>query len=595
MGNHRVKLKQPFVHWKIFIKQVDVIYVDKEIEAHDTDLGGIFSDKFSFIIPLYQRPFSWTTEQFQQLLDDLNDANNSQSDQYYIGSFILQKDEGKTTYQVVDGQQRLTSLTILLATIRDKSNNSSLKNKIMSYIYQEGDEWKDLKCVMRVTPWDDLKAIFSKYIYKMDGTKSFVEDFENKKVNYKDQDDPIYHIYEAILAFNSKMNPDENKISEFVKFILNKVTVVYIVANDTFSAFKLFTVMNARGLSLSASDLLKSDSLGAIKDDEERKIKAELWTGIEEDIGREELENVIAFIRTMFLQDKARKGIYYEYTNKILKNDLKIKRGSPFIDYVKEISDIYKERIIEGKLEIPSEEGKNDYKVLVGLMFKYIPFNDWIPVLLTFLKKYGSVIPSYEFLKLLEKKVLFDWLSGSSPTERITSLNEVLKSVEKSDRVAVDRELRIDKAKFKSLIEEKLGNSDFYHTYGGNLAKYILLRIDKERWEMATFHGYSGAVTVEHILPQKPEDGSQWKIDFTEDFRKEWTNKIGNLVLLSGGKNSKAGNLEFSKKKSVYFKEKGTSFKITQEISSYDSWTSDILKSRQTDLIERAKKMLDAE
>jgi uncharacterized protein with ParB-like and HNH nuclease domain len=570
--------------------------VDKEIEAHDTDLGSIFSDKFSFKVPLYQRPFSWTSEQFQQLLDDLIDASNNPSDQYFIGSFILQKDEGKTTYQVVDGQQRLTSLTILLATIRDKSNNSTLKNKIMSYIYQEEDEWKDLKRVMRVTPWDELRDLFLKYIYKMDGTKNFLEDFDNKRINYRDQGDPIYHIYEAILTFNSKMESDQDKISEFVKFILNKVTVVYIVASDTYSAFKLFTVMNARGLSLSASDLLKSDSLGAIKDDEERKTKAELWTGIEEDIGRKELENVIAFIRTMFLQDKARKGIYEEYTNKILKNDMMIKRGSPFIDYVKEVSDIYKEKIIEGKLDILPEEDKNDYKVLVGLMFKYIPFNDWIPVLLTYLKKYGSVASSYKFVRLLEKKVMFDWLSGRSPTERITSLNEVLKSVEKNDSNTVFQELsKIDKSKFKKLIEEKLGNSDFYHTYGGNLAKYILLRVDKEMWEMATFHGYSGTVTVEHVLPQKPKDGSQWKTDFSEDFRKEWTNKIGNLVLLSGRKNSKAGNLEFSKKKSVYFKEKGTSFKITQEISDYDSWTSDILKSRQTDLIERAKRMLDAE
>ncbi len=570
--------------------------MDKEIEAHDTDLGSIFSDKFSFKVPLYQRPFSWTSEQFQQLLDDLIDASNNPSDQYFIGSFILQKDEGKTTYQVVDGQQRLTSLTILLATIRDKSNNSTLKNKIMSYIYQEEDEWKDLKRVMRVTPWDELRDLFLKYIYKMDGTKNFLEDFDNKRINYRDQGDPIYHIYEAILTFNSKMESDQDKISEFVKFILNKVTVVYIVASDTYSAFKLFTVMNARGLSLSASDLLKSDSLGAIKDDEERKTKAELWTGIEEDIGRKELENVIAFIRTMFLQDKARKGIYEEYTNKILKNDMMIKRGSPFIDYVKEVSDIYKEKIIEGKLDILPEEDKNDYKVLVGLMFKYIPFNDWIPVLLTYLKKYGSVASSYKFVRLLEKKVMFDWLSGRSPTERITSLNEVLKSVEKNDSNTVFQELsKIDKSKFKKLIEEKLGNSDFYHTYGGNLAKYILLRVDKEMWEMATFHGYSGTVTVEHVLPQKPKDGSQWKTDFSEDFRKEWTNKIGNLVLLSGRKNSKAGNLEFSKKKSVYFKEKGTSFKITQEISDYDSWTSDILKSRQTDLIERAKRMLDAE
>ena len=80
----------------------------------------------------------------------------------------------------------------------------------------------------------------------------------------------------------------------------------------------------------------------------------------------------------------------------------------------------------------------------------------------------------------------------------------------------------------------------FYSVHDGKLARYILLRIDMSYWELENFPGYPGKITVEHILPQNPPDNSEWTCLFTKEQRVEWTNKLGNLVLLSGGKNSRA-------------------------------------------------------
>jgi len=126
---------------------------------------------------------------------------------------------------------------------------------------------------------------------------------------------------------------------------------------------------------------------------------------------------------------------------------------------------------------------------------------------------------------------------------------------------------------------------------GGKLARYILLRIDLEKWELENFTGYLGRITVEHILPQTPSNDSDWVKIFSEEEREEWTNKLGNLVLLSGIKNSRAKNFSFKRKKDVYFKGKSTAFKITQDLEKVEKWTITELKDRQEALIRDAKEI----
>ena len=106
------------------------------------------------------------------------------------------------------------------------------------------------------------------------------------------------------------------------------------------------------------------------------------------------------------------------------------------------------------------------------------------------------------------------------------------------------------------------------------------------------FQGYPGMITVEHILPQNPSNNSKWANTFNENQREELTNKLGNLVLLSGRKNSQARNFDFTRKKDVYFAKKSVPFQITQNISKYDDWTSQNLIERQKSLVNDFIKLL---
>ncbi|MGB9760459.1 MAG: DUF262 domain-containing protein, partial [Thermoproteota archaeon] len=406
-----------------------------------------------------------------QLFEDISNAMTNNLDQYFIGSTVLQE-VGKNTYDLVDGQQRLTAISILLAVIRDITPNEDLRKRLQSYLYQEEDKWKEIPEKMRITPWEELKGLFKEYIYKIGGTEQFLSDF-GTKIKCVDLDDPRYHIYEAIATFREKVK-DYPDVEGLVKYVLNRVYKVYIMTNTQTSAFRLFNVLNSRGLPLEPCDLLKSENLGAIQDNVTRDKYAKIWRSIEEDIGREELSKVIGFIRTIKAKEKAQLGIYEEF-QKIFKNELLV-RGVEFIDYLKEIVDIYREKVLDGQINFGNAEEQNNYKVTIDLMARFVPFSDWIPPLLAFSHKFNSDQALIRFLLKLEKKVILEWVLGFSPTERETSLNKVIKLTEEStspDEVIEKMELPKG-SENESRFITKLNDSQMYSIYGGKLNTYYL-------------------------------------------------------------------------------------------------------------------------
>lgn len=584
-----------------------------EIEAKEVQVGKVFSPDFIFEIPIYQRPLSWEEDDFDQLFEDIFDAMNNNENQYFLGSIILQEHEQqKNKYYLVDGQQRISALAILMAVIRDFTDISDLERELAHCLYQPERPIFKISAEMRIVPWKDIKNIFIKYIYASKGTQKFVSDFERKSIEYTDIQDPRYHLYEAIDVFEKKLReklqePDDLK--RFVIYLLNQVYLVYIKAATFDSAFRLFNVLNTRGQSLATSDLLKSENIGEIGDKSTRLQYADIWRDIENNLGRVELENLIAFIRTIQVKEKAKKRMYEEYRREIFEKK-RLKKGTELIDYVAGIADIYADKILEGKITLGNTGKENEYKNIITLLRRFIPFSDWIPPLISFYHKFRTDEHLLDFTLRLEKKVMIEWLSGFSPTERITSLNRVIKLVdkEKEPRKVVDELLFYkdeerstgrpprmldfsDKSQIESKLIDRLDDDQFYSIYGGKLAKYVLLRIDMTYWELENFSGYPGAITVEHILPQTPSDDSEWVKMFSEEKRMEWTNKLGNLVLLSGKKNSKAQNYDFNKKKDVYFKGKSTPFRITHEVENKDEWTLEELKSRHQKLLSDANEI----
>ncbi|MFC3885568.1 DUF262 domain-containing protein [Bacillus songklensis] len=138
--------------------------IDTRIEAKEILFKDLFGSKFTFKIPGYQRQYSWEKDQQEQLFDDIKEALEFEEESYFLGSVILQvisqKSDDSGVYDVVDGQQRLTTLTILLAVMRDLIAHPKAKSTLQSKIYQEADPYEDKPETVRLRVRDRDYSFF---------------------------------------------------------------------------------------------------------------------------------------------------------------------------------------------------------------------------------------------------------------------------------------------------------------------------------------------------------------------------------------------------------------------------------------------------
>ena len=189
------------------------------------------------------------------------------------------------------------------------------------------------------------------------------------------------------------------------------------------------------------------------------------------------------------------------------------------------------------------------------------------------------------FVKALDNKFASDWLVGFTPTKRIENVNAIIQAIDDAktaNDVFLSSSLTQDN---KDLLDTLAGN-----IYGKRAARYILLKLD------LLYHGHTTklempeTISIEHILPQNPHDNSQWKTDFTDLEREEWTDKLGNLVLISRRKNSAQGNKEFADKKDKYFKNNVELFSNSIRIyNQYSTWTLTDLEKNHKEVLAKIK------
>lgn len=545
-----------------------------EIEAKKVNIGTLFSENYRFEIPIFQRPFSWRRNNFEDLFDYIYDAFESNQEEYFLGTIILQ--EKGQVYYIIDGQQRLVSLAILFAVIRDNIRDEGIKKEIQESLFQEEKRTKGLPEVIRIKMWDDLKEI-EEIIYKQDKIK----DYEK----YKNSQNAYFSLYEAVDTFLSKYKEnfkEDHEVENFLKYLNKNVYVIVVTTKSLSYGIQLFNVLNTTGLPLTSADILKALNLAEIdmKNQEEYFKK---WRKIEEEIGRDEIDKIIEYIRVLKLKSRAKRTIIEEYDELIFKKGI-IKKGKEFFDYFIKISNIYKDLVLE-----PEELNINPkYKHLVRLMKEYLRFESWILPLLAFYEKFENLKNIYyllnQFLIYLEKKTVIELVIKFTKTERIESLIKFLKIIEEKDKPEeVIDEIKIKEEEIKNEFKTRIDHQYFYYE---SYAKYLLLRLDLEKWDLENFGGYQGVITVEHILPRNPSETSEWSKLFDDQQREIWTNKIGNLVLISRRKNSSAQNYDFKTKKEMYFLRGGsTPFKITEEIKDLETWDMEALKKRQERLV----------
>ncbi|WQR97375.1 DUF262 domain-containing protein [Helicobacter pylori] len=553
-----------------------------KVEVELKKLHQILVDsEYFYQVPDYQRPYVWDKDHLGALIDDLVSSYTDNEDQYFCGSIVIAENQKDNRWDVVDGQQRLTSFIILACTIL-RLYKDSLEQKSKAFIEESiYDRYDKEKERLRFLTAQNYNSIFENTVLNH---LEFEDNIKKSELNKKfDENTYLRNAYYFRELLNESIkNGSISDIDDFVEWFYEHIVLTRIICFEQDSAMQIFQVLNDRGQPLSPIDILKSSLMQEIKQDsEKRKDFITTWDKLVEacksvegvDIDLEDFFNMyLEYADPSTSKKRADKGL-----KKVFKDSKKDACG-----FIYEISEFIYDvsAFMKSYTDLLKKQDRYIY------LLRYLPSRFWASILTTALYvKY----PDFDALKRLLVSYYYQtWIAGGTITRiKQTSIN-IIKNVKSNKGIETIQELILDNIESYNTFNQYHYNlwesSSVYPSKWVRpvlaLANYFMADEEKPH-----FIVMDAETQVEHILPQKPKRGSQWNADFDKEKREEWVNHIANLTLLKRKKNAQALNGDFDEKRKIYGG-KDTSkviscYDITKELySNYRKWNEKSLQER---------------
>lgn len=540
------------------------------IEAHECAGGHIFCNDYAFEIPVYQRPYAWEVEQVRDLLTDLAEAMDGKGI-YFLGSIVFIKAPGVPQAKVVDGQQRLTTLTILLSVLRDLTTDAERRLMRGKYIFQRADPDSGAQDSYRLLLREQDRAFFNQRVQAPDATAELIATTTLEGSRQR--------IAENVVFLRRQLEGwDETKRDRLVAFIVQRCYLVVVSVPTPEAARRIFTVLNARGLDLTPTDVLKALLLEQAGPALEVDL-AKRWEAVEAALGRERFVELFGHIRMIYERKKPRSALEVAFPSIVppFSSD-----PDAFMSKVLEpLNDTWE--LLENDTKMRTTFGPEAARTIRSLC--RIDNKDWLPPALLRLwrREPGDTAKIIAFLSDLERLAYYLFVVRADVNERIARYAGVLDAV---DSRAITPQASLELSSDEQVLFVAALNGPLYRK--PRVCKPVLQRLDEALAAGGVF--YDQLVSIEHVLPQTVEAASEWANLFpNQEERDVWTHRLANLVFLTQRINVCASNWEFERKKKAYFASKeGTApFPLTQEVLQAASWTVDHLRLRQDRLMAK--------
>ncbi len=548
------------------------------LAAKEQSLAKIFSDDYVFTIPGYQRPYAWGNEQAQELFDDLLDAMRaapvqlSDAPPYFLGSIVLIKPETRPEATVVDGQQRLTTLTLLLSAIRAIVPDSGVQAGITKRIYEHGDVVSATEARYRLSLRERDRHFFREYVQHEDGLLKLV----SLNSPLPEAQSRLRGNAKVFLDGLSRLSQDE--LVRLVQFVITRCFLVTVATPDLDSAYRIFGVLNSRGLDLSATDILKAEIIGGI-DSALRVDYTRKWEDAEEDLGREEFGDLFSHIRMVYRKAKPKGTLLKEFKEHVAP----AAEPRSFVDKIL-LPMAAALRELRGADYASTHLAEQVNEHLRWL--NRLEFTDWVPPALIFYVRHREhPEPMLAFFRDLERLAYSMLARRTGINERMERFSEVTRAIE------TGADLHEDDAPLQLSPEEQHRtyvalDGPLYDTHSPRALSTLLLRLDQLISDGSATYKHD-VVSIEHVMPQQPAPNSQWASWVSDKNEHQfWVHRLGNLALLSRKKNSAASNRDFAWKKSTYFSRDGAcAFALTTQVLQQEEWTAGSMQTRHESML----------
>lgn len=528
-----------------------------------------------------QRSYAWEKENVKELFQDLQEAIAKNEPEYFLGSIVVTRSEG----HVVDGQQRLATTAILLAAMRDfllESKDESRASDIeRDYLFRR--DFKTQEVITRLTLNGRDNDFFKKRILSRPGTP---ERQVQPDVN-RDSHQRLIQAAEVakerikLITKPFAVNLQAEKLAEWIDYLLTKARVIEITVPDDANAYTIFETLNDRGVDLSISDLLKVNIFN-VSDDrfKEAETRWESMTGTLEAVGGEDLTKT--YIRHLWV---AMKGPTRERELlSEIKTNLTSKQSA--VDLATELAENAK---FYTAILNPNHPEWNNNKTLQSLVTDLSSLGaiQVRPLLLAIMKRFQSSEREAALRSLVSWSVRFLIYGGAGGGTLERHYAERAASIWNA-KIATTKALTDDMIK---ILPSDVEFADAFATARvsrGHLARYYLRALELQtlgKDPCMIPNPDTDAVSLEHVLPEKPDGSWNIKPDVAEATYK----RIGNLALLSTPINNstEVANNGFPIKKPFLA---AAPFELTKQIAASTGWGPDQITERQKQLANLAVK-----
>jgi hypothetical protein len=544
-----------------------------QFSSETLPLGQLFTSLISIEAPGYQRSFAWTAQEAGQLFEDLGQALAEEADYFLSFMLFIERDRPRSllpawararserVLEVVDGFQRLTSLTILFCALRDLDADEDLpaNARLATAI------GTDLRRCLSLRPAED--TFFETYVRAPGATRRKPDTAGLSAAEIR-----LIAVRDHFLAELADMDAADRP--HFIDFLLDHCRVASVVTNDIDRAHQLFTILNARGKPLARKDILKAALLGGVPNEAAARAAA-LWQDLDARLG-DEFENLFSHVRSIY----GRSGGQVIASVK----EIAARNGGalPFLEGV-----LQPAATVLDELRRASHDGAPHSAAIVRTLgyLNRLRFSDWIPPAMLWRGQKGDDDAELAwFLAALERLALGIRLLGLGAHKRASWFGAITTAIRNGEELKAGSGVLNFSRQDVRTIQYNLRD---LHARDASTAKHLLLRLTDHLAGTPQSLSFPDDMSVEHVLPRKSSANSQWRGWFPDPGERElYTESLGNLVLVTKSQNDRAGNQDFARKLEVYFKTPAAPLPALNEgLRGLAEWKAAQIKARELEML----------
>jgi hypothetical protein len=535
--------------------------VQEYISVKVLPLEDLFSDSYRFRLPFFQRAYAWQTQEVGRLLSSVLDAMSAAKPRdYFLGKLMLAKKPADPDTALVDGHQRVMSLTILFAVLRDLEDDPAEKAWLNGFI--RGADY-------RLAPQANLADFCLRHVQAPDATGSEPEEDMDE---LSETERNIIENRNHLRAELSDRDVTRDMRRSLARFLAARCCVIVSSVEDEDEAWRMLRIEEETRVEFNETNRAKASLLSIVPQSDRMECQR-IWEECEALLGAADMYALLGHLRTTKLRRRSEKPVEIDIAEGFELNRPGAGKSflrNAFLPAAERLAAIRRAQNVERPGRSPVDECLD--------RLSWINPQIWVPAALLWLGRGESDSRTILFFKRLERLIWMMRIAGQDPSKQQRRLLQLLAEIDRGVRPDDMRELDIGRAIRDAVLANLRSKTFDSKHYDTRVLRRISIALGQDPGPV-----HPERLTIEHILPRGWTQKSGWRTRFPKKKDVQaYAHKLGNLTFLTAAENRAADTLDWSEKRRIYARSR---LVLSNRLGATVDWTPEAIMSRTEELI----------